>query len=265
MGQDSTKIVYRSDNNQPDNQFTINTPGVYTLTVDLVHLTIILGKLPGPPFTKLWVIGDAAPGGWDLNNAAAMREDPGNPFIFDFNDSLKVGEFKIATKLDFNAAFYRPTSNHPPLTSTDVQLSAGNPDNKWYISNAGAYHITLDLKNMTISIKPFTPYSKLWIVGDATPNGWDINNPNVMQPDPNNPYVFTYSGPMNTGEFKFPTATGDWFTDYFMPGINHQSLDSTFVKFVPGGSPDFKWQITTAGNYTVTLNQLYETIKVVKN
>jgi len=265
MGSDSTRLFYRTDFSQPDNQFTVNSAGNYKITVDLYKLTINIVKLAGPPYSQLWIVGDATPNGWDIGNAAEMRRDPGDHFIFQYNEILNSGEFKIATKKDFNAPFYRPTMNHPDISSTAVQLNAGDPDNKWYITNPGAYKITLNLHDTTISIKPFTPYTKLWIVGDATPNGWNIDNPNQMQLDPNNPYIFTYDGPLTAGEFKFPTATGDWGTDFFMPAINHQPLDSTTVVFTPGGSPDKKWQITTAGNYSITLNQLYETIKVVKN
>ncbi|MEP6927105.1 MAG: hypothetical protein ABI834_05680, partial [Ginsengibacter sp.] len=59
-------------------------------------------------------------------------------------------------------------------------------------------------------------------------------------------------------------TTGNWGCDYFMPEINHQNIGSTRAKFVPAGSPDNKWQITVPGNYKVTLNQLKETIDIVK-
>lgn len=121
---------------------------------------------------------------------------------------------------------------------------------------------------MTIHIKPFQPYSKLWMVGNATPNGWDIDNPTPMRADPKNPYIFTYNGRLTVGEFKIPTETGSWNGVYFTPGINHPSIDSTFAKLVyeiSGGPKDIKWKISTTGNYTVTLNQLHETIKIVKN
>ncbi|MGD8428669.1 MAG: SusF/SusE family outer membrane protein [Balneolaceae bacterium] len=263
-GQDAGHLFHRTDNGQPDDKFSITEPGPYLVTVNLVELTITIEKQPGPPYSQLWVVGSATPNGWDLNNAAEMRQDPGDPFIFDYNEVLAQGEFKIATAKDFNAPFYRPTTNYPDLSNTDVQLSAGDPDNKWYITDPGAYKITLNLRDMTISIQKFTPYSQLWIVGDATPNGWNIDNPNQMQQDPNNQYVFTFNGQLSAGEFKFPTATGDWGTDYFMPAINHQPLDSTYVRFIPGGSPDNKWQIDTAGTYSIKLNQLYETIEIQK-
>lgn len=263
-GQDSTKLVYRTQDSQPDDQFAITQAGAYKITANLVDLTISIERKAGPDYNKLWVIGSATPNGWSLDNAAQMRQDPSDPFIFDYNEVLNEGEFKIATALDFNAPFYRPTVNYPDLSNHEVQLNAGDPDNKWYISTPGAYKITFNMRDMTISIEPFTPYSQLWMVGDATPNGWNIDAPNEMQQDPNNEYVFTYNGQLNAGEFKFPTATGDWGTDYFMPGINHQSIDSTYVRFVPGGSPDNKWEITQAGTYSIKLNQLYETIEITK-
>jgi hypothetical protein len=115
---------------------------------------------------------------------------------------------------------------------------------------------------MTISIQKFTPYTRLWVVGDATPNGWNIDNPTEMQVDPADPNVFTYTGALTVGEFKIPVATGDWGTDYFMPAVLHPPLESTYVRFVPGGQPDNKWHIAEPGMYRITLNQLYETILI---
>ena len=261
-GAADTLLVYRTDDAQPDDQFTIVDPGPYRITANLVTRKLSLAKLEGPPYSQLWVVGDAVPTGWSLDNAPQMRQDPADPFLFEYNEVLAVGEFKIATAKDWGAPFYRPTTNRPPLPDSDVQLSAGDPDNKWYVAEAGPYKITLDLRSRRISIRKFTPYTRLWIVGDATPNGWNINAPNEMQLDPNNPYLFTYTGQLKAGEFKFPVATGDWGTDFFMPAVNHQPLDSPYVRFVPGGQPDNKWKVTDAGTYTITLNQLYETIQI---
>lgn len=255
-------LVYRSSDSEPDSLFTVAEPGPYRITANLVEGTITVVKQPGPPYNQLWVIGDATPNGWSLDLAAEMRQDPSDPFVFDYNEVLNVGEFKIATAKDFSAPFYRPTTNRPALTDTDVQLSAGDPDNKWYIPEAGAYKITLDLRTMQISITKFTPYTRLWIVGDATPNGWNIDAPNEMQADPGNPYVFTYTAALNAGEFKIPVATGDWGTDYFMPGINHPPITSTYARFTRGGQPDNKWLISDPGTYTITLDQLHETITI---
>ena len=46
---------------------------------------------------------------------------------------------------------------------------------------------------VTIKITPAPKgavYNRLWIVGDATPSGWDVDNPREMTIDPNNPFQF---------------------------------------------------------------------------
>lgn len=265
-GANDSSVVLRTLDSQPDNKFTVTQTSVYTIVVDLVNLTISIQKQAGAPYSRLWVLGDAAPNGWDINNPSEMRVDSTDPFIFTYNEVLKAGEFKIPVATgDFGTDYYMPLTNHPPLTATSVQLVlGGNPDNKWEITTPGAYKITLNLRDLTISIKPFTPYTALGMVGDATPAGWNIDNPTPMVKDANNPYLFTYNGPLSAGEFKIPGATGNWGADFFMPVVNHPDLGSHLVKFVPGGNPDYKWQITSAGNYMITFNQLYETISIVK-
>ena len=50
----------------------------------------------------------------------------------------------------------------------------------------------------------------LYMVGDATPAGWNIDNPFEMTKDANDNFIFTYHGKLNVGELKFPIAKGDW-------------------------------------------------------
>jgi len=265
-GTDDSHLAYRDDNSQPDDQFVISTPGNYTISLNLLDLSISLTTSSVPPYQHLWMLGDATPSGWNINTPDEMRVDSSNLFIFKYNEILTAGEFKIPTATgNFTTDYYMPLTNHPAITSTGVQLvTNGTPDLKWQITNPGPYKITLDLQGLTIDIKPFIPYTQIWMVGDATPVGWNINTPQPMTPDPSNPYIFTYTGPLLAGEFKFPLATGNWGCDYFMPELNHQDLGSKRAKFVPAGSPDNKWQITVPGNYMITLNQLKETIDIVK-
>jgi hypothetical protein len=77
-----------------------------------------------------------------------------DPFVFSWTGPLVAGEFKIGTAKDFGAKFYRPVSDHPALSATTVQLSSGDPDNKWVVtaSTAGNYKITLNMKDLSIAI-----------------------------------------------------------------------------------------------------------------
>lgn len=265
-GTDAAHLVLRTDDSQSDDQFTVSTPGVYNVTVNLLNLSLSVTEGDVPPYERLWIVGDATPSGWDISAPGEMRVDSSNLFVFNYNAVLKTGEFKIPTATgDFNTDYYMPLANHPDISETGVQfVQGGNPDLKWQITNPGPYKIKLDLEQMKISIKPFTPYTQIWMVGDATPVGWNIDNPQPMTPDSNDPYVFTYTGPLNAGEFKFPVETGDWGGDFFMPEVSGAGPGSTRMKFVPGGSPDYKWKITSPGNYKITINQLMETISIQK-
>lgn len=231
---------------------------------------IIFHAIPvptGPAYSKLWIVGDATPNGWNINTPNEMKADPTNAFQFKYNEVLNAGEFKIPVATgNWNGDFFMPPANHPALTSTEVQLiPGGKPDNKWQITTPGAYKILLNIgASPFINIKPFTPYPQLWMVGNATSAGWNIDNPVPMVQTVGNPHEFTYTGPLTSGEFKIPTSTGNWGTDFFMPPVNGAGVTETNAILIPGGNPDNKWKIDVAGNYKVTLNQLYETISIEK-
>lgn len=50
----------------------------------------------------------------------------------------------------------------------------------------------------------------LYMVGDATPTGWSIDNPTELTKSETDKYIFTYHGKLGTGELKFPLSKGDW-------------------------------------------------------
>lgn len=265
-GASAAAMLLRTDFSQPDDQWQIATAGVYSVEVDIINLTITVTQSSAPPFSRLWIVGSATPNGWNINSPNEMIVDSTNLFVFNYNEVLSAGEFKFPTSTgNWGADFYMPLVNYQALSLTDVQLvRGGSPDNKWQITTAGAYKIKLDLLNTKVYIKPFTPYTKLWLVGDATPAGWNIDNPTEMTVNPSNPYEFTWTGAMTAGEFKMPTAKSNWGCDYFMPLTDQQGINSHLAKFVAAGNPDHKWKITTAGNYRITFNQLKETIDIVK-
>ena len=54
---------------------------------------------------------------------------------------------------------------------------------------------------MTISYKKLL-YENLYLVGNATAAGWDIEKIIAMTPDNLNPNIFTYQGALQEGELK---------------------------------------------------------------
>lgn len=228
----------------------------------------------GAAYNKLWIVGDATPSGWDVDNPREFTKDPDNGFQFKYYEVLKAGEFKIATVLgNWGADWLMPPTSHPPITSTAVTLiPGGNPDNKWLITNPGPYKILLNISsNPFINIVPFTPYPTVSIVGDATAGGWDINNARVMTKDPNSPWIFTWTGALGSsgeGAFKFPLDYGNWGGSFIMAPAPSSRLTTTKIVIVEAGTsyPDNKFVVKPGeeGTYTITINQLYETISIVK-
>ena len=108
-----------------------------------------------------------------------------------------------------------------------------------------------------IQIYNIPVYKNLYLVGDATPAGWDINKPSPMTVNPENEFEFTWEGQLSPGQFKIPVSVGNWSADFFMPIADGESdLSKTSCKLIKGGNPDQKWVITdtTKGLYKLTVN-----------
>jgi len=243
-GADDNHIVYRTTESQPDNKFTITEAAVYKITVNLLDLTITAVKLDQPPYDKIYMVGDASPNGWDIGNATELIQDEDNPYIFTYMGVMKPGDFKFPVNRNGNWG----QDMYMRLSDSTMYLHHGgaSDDNKWSITKKGHYTITLNLMDNTISIVR----TKLFMVGSATPIGWSIDKAIELTEDATNGCIFTYTGPMEAGEFKFPVnRRSDWGQDMYM-----RVDDTHMYRHVGGAADDNKWNITTAGNYTITAN-----------
>lgn len=103
----------------------------------------------------------------------------------------------------------------------------------------------------------------IYMVGDATPAGWDINAPTPMTADGN---VHTFEGVLNTGEMKFPTKFA-WDSPTYMPTvngtvINKDGIADPSVSLMPEGNPDHKWKVEEKGRYKLVLDTDAMTLNV---
>lgn len=110
--------------------------------------------------------------------------------------------------------------------------------------------------------------AQLYMVGNATPVGWNIDDPYLLTPTEEDPLVFVYNGPLYKGELKCPLSTGNWDCNYIMPITNQMEINingcaEKGFDLINGGQPDKKWNITEAGIYTLTFNLRDWTIDVV--
>ena len=271
-GVEDNQLIYRETEDQPDNKFTISKSGQYRITVNIITLIISIEELDAPEFGDLWFVGGFS--GWTFKE---MRVDMLDPYIYHYNAELNSAnssdEFKIATVNNFDPTtiFLRPAVNGQGagtgLSVVKWSESENTNDNKWKLA-PGIYKITLNLRTMKVDIVPFTPFSMIYLVGDATPNGWDIGNATAMDAVSGNSFKFTWTGHLNAKEIKFTCdRKTDWNGAFFLAtsgGANPSGSEEQMLYSNVGSNPDNKWSITEAGTYTIELDQLQETVKFTK-
>ena len=104
-----------------------------------------------------------------------------------------------------------------------------------------------------------TMMTDLYLVGDATPHGWDLGRATAMIMDMDHFSTFSWSGTMHKGEFKLIVNTEDWF-----PCFVKDSTDEAKMVYRDSEEsyPDFKWTIAKTGNYRITADVEALTIEV---
>lgn len=280
------KLVYRTSDDQPDLQFSIDEAHCYKVTVNLLDMSIAYSQTEGvtPPYSELYFVGNETDWGF-----RRMSQDPLDPFLFRIGVFFtKGGEFKFGTADGSWENMYKAAHANAPYTDTAVEFVKGfDPDNKWVLDASEinlAYKICLDIRPGAerMMMRLFTPYSEMYMVGDATPNGWDLGNATPMTQDAADPNVFSWTGQLNVGDFKFsPDKQDDWNGAWFLAASEGEAPTGTTQKVIfinksddgcqeqykdiSVGGVDLKWHISEAGNYTVTLNQLLEEVTIVRN
>ena len=103
-----------------------------------------------------------------------------------------------------------------------------------------------------ISIAPYKwRVLNLYIIGDATPNGWDNQLATPMIRDYDNIAQFTWQGMLKKGEIKFNAQLGDWYPCYVRDNDDPTQMH---YREKEEDYPDNKWVIDVAGNYLIDVN-----------
>ena len=157
-GANETTVVKRPNYGDPaDQQFTIATAGNYDVVMDTAALTLSVTLMAEPTlimFNTVFMLGDAAPNGWDLGTATELVKNPTNPFEFSYTGALKVGalKFPINRWWDWNKDFFMKVSDN-------LMELRKSPDTQWSIAEAANYKVTLNINTLAISIVKQVPTS----------------------------------------------------------------------------------------------------------
>ena len=141
-----------TEENSNDKQFKVSETANYDIVCDLTAKTIVVKKAnyrTNPlKHTALWMIGSATPGKWSIGDGTMLVPTVDNPTVFKATINLVEGEMKIAVnnQTGYGQTFYLRD------TTDETKMVFGGDDNKWNITKAGTYEVTVDVVNMTISI-----------------------------------------------------------------------------------------------------------------
>ena len=279
------KLVFRDSDDDPDEQFHIDEAYTYKVDVNLLTGAISWGKSEAetPAYDNLYLVGNMT--GWSFE---AMQKDLLDPFLFRMGRYFdQGGEFKFGTVNGSWENMLKATSPNASITDASMQFISGfDPDDKWFMKDeeAGkAYKICVDIRKgkERMMMREFVPYECIYLVGSACSAGWDLSNAVPMNVDASNPYILTWEGGLNEGELKFTCdKKSDWNGAWFLAdkGGKNPTGEQERLLFVDKsdewfksqyleigiGDIDQKWQIPSAGTYSITLDQLNETVSIVK-
>ena len=215
--------------------------------------------------TDLYIIGDAAPNGWNLGQATPMVIDMTNFSVFSWTGNMNKGEFKLLTTNEDWIPCYVSDENDP----TKMHLREKEedyPDFKWIITSGGIYTIDVNVKQLKMTIiPPEEPekYSHIYMIGDVTPGGWSWDYITEMDHPERN--IFEWKGHLNSGEIKFPTEIkNDWSGEMLYAPTPDCAPSAHGTYDIHSGDPDNKWRIQDAGDWQIRINFNDATISFVK-
>lgn len=288
---DITDAEFQMHAGDPDEKWVVKEAGDYQLTFDLRNWkmsTHWLGAGSKEPVTKdpiaadaVYIVGDATPNGWNIDAPTLL--DKKSDYIFEYDGILLAGEMKacIATG-DWGAPFIRPSSANVEINRDGVAASdfifEANPDDKWLVTVPGTYHLVFDLQNYTITAEFKGEYvveknpiesDTLYMIGDATPGGWSMDDATPFTQSASDKYVFTWTGTLVPGNMKACLEPDGTFSCPFLrpstAGCEINASGVAAADFVYTTNPDDQWTVTKTGTYTITFNLRDWTISVVCN
>lgn len=243
-------------------------------------------------YTELYALG-ASVNKWDSVDPEPMKKVGKNLFEIEV-DLIKSNENKLikfcTTKgLDWSQTDYlvpasveadKPYGFLKEGDGNKLQHSSEKADGvgnlkDWFFGleagKSGHYRLTVNPYELTVKAEKLSSLpdkaeavweeGMVYMVGDATPAGWDINSPTAMV---KNGDIFTYEGPLAVGEMKFPVEFR-WDGPTYMAeeaGTDITAGGEFTTVLSPNGDPDNKFKVTAAGNYKLTLDTKALKLKV---
>jgi hypothetical protein len=221
---------------------------------------VIPPKVTPPASGHLFLVGDATAGGWN-NPVPVPTQEFGKvdnlTYVGVFTLSAAHEYLVLPVNGDWTNKFSVANKSLPGLNAGgDFAYNAS--DNFPGPTAAGTYKITLDFQAGKFKVEPYVGPAipaNLYMVGDATPGGWNnpVPTPSQQFTRLNSVQYQIASLPINAGaQYLFLPVNGDWSNKY---AVN----DNTIAGLANGGYFGYNFSQNfpgpaAAGNYKIDVN-----------
>lgn len=232
--------------------FSIGEKSFYRITVNLFDLTVSIEDILTD---ELYLIGDATPGGWSLDNLTEMEKTAKGQFTWTGNLTTNGEGFKFVTGHDFWPGYVKANEDQDDMT---IEYFASDPgsksgeDLKFKVSEVGEYTVKVNLLDLTVSYSKTgeAEFHTLYMIGEATSGGWANDKATEMEETSDG--VYTWTGTLKVGNFRFIINLGTFEPGYWKANDDADDMTIVYYETSPDKAKDFSFDITEAGEYTIT-------------
>lgn len=158
---EGTTSMTFAKNGKPDTKWVVPSVGLYTVNVDLTIPEVSFSRnedFDKLPYKQIWLCGDATPGGWNTPFSEQFTYDvAARDGSFTWTGNLTAGEIKFPLNPDsYEGAFFIAPAADTPVSAEPTAIlytSNDQPDQKWRVSVAGKYKITVNVLDMTVKFE----------------------------------------------------------------------------------------------------------------
>ncbi len=226
---------------------------------------------------NLYVVGSGCAAGWSPNDALEMTKVETN--IFTWTGELKAdGEFKFIVARDWHPSitcdFNTENQGNEKVSSGGVYNLFVRPDgetghdNKFQVAVTGIYTLNVDLNDMIMAVildeeieEPFN----LYMVGNATAGGWDLDNAMKQPFTLLENGLYTWAGELtvnpddpSSGRFRIISQHDWWNNSYTTTEPEDQivSVGEYDILYCESGAPEGEpaFRIQQSGLYTIDID-----------
>ena len=237
----------------------------YRITADLLDMKVTVEDIM--PQT-LYIIGDALPDMWDLNNKAPMTMVSSG--IFTWSGALMRASdagkgIKFLTGNDWWPGYVKANDDESDMSLAYYESQpADDADRKFAVPSVGNYKIDVDLFEMTASIERTgdAVFTTLFMIGDATPGGWSLDNATRMTASGDG--IYTWTGTLKASSFRFVVSKADFAPGYWKADDDASDMGIRYSETSLSGTDDRSFSISEEGEYTVTADTANMTVTITK-